>query len=129
MKISSRYSWDFPPNRVVSAPGRKRVRRVYSPVEASALSVSSSATLGYVACHVSTVVMNARAPTASIDPLTVAGRYTSKFDLSITGGKSVGTPQTIRALGYLRTDPMISQRVVNETAQTLAEIDARFPPP
>jgi len=86
-------------------------------------------TVPCVACHVSTVVMNARAPSAGSDPLTVAGRYTSKFDLSIAAGKSVDTPQTLRALGYLRKDPMISQRVVNDTAQTLTEVEARFPPP
>ena len=53
---------------------------------------------------------------AAIDPLALGGRYTSKFDLSTAGGKSAGTPSTLRALGYARRDPMISQRVANETA-------------
>jgi hypothetical protein len=85
-------------------------------------------TVPCVACHVSTVVMSARAGT-TIDPLALPGRYTSTFDLSIAGGKSAENPRTIRALGYLAQQPMISQRVVNETAQTLTEIEARFPPP
>jgi hypothetical protein len=81
-------------------------------------------TVACVACHVSTVVLNARAAgTAAALP----GRYMSKFDLSTAGGKSAETPRTIRALGYLRQEPMISQRVVNETAQTLKELEQRYP--
>jgi hypothetical protein len=85
-------------------------------------------TVPCVACHISTVVMSARAGT-TIDPLALPGRYTSTFDLSIADGKSAQTRQTIRALGYFVQQPMISQRVVNDTAQTLAEIEGRFPPP
>ena len=86
-------------------------------------------TVACVACHVSTFVMSARAPSSSIDPLTLPGRYTSKFDLSTAGGKSATTPQAIRALGYVARQPLISQRVVNDTAQTLAEIEQRYPAP
>ena len=82
-----------------------------------------------VSCHVSTVVMSMRAASAAIDPLTLPGRYTSTFDLSIAGGQSAQTFSTLRALGYLRTQPMISQRVANDTAQVLTEIEARYPPP
>ena len=74
-------------------------------------------------------MLSARTAATAIDPLSLAGRYTSKFDLSTAGGKSAETPTTIRALGYIQRQPMISQRVVNETAQTLAEIEQRFPAP
>ena len=86
-------------------------------------------TAACVGCHVSIVVMRARAQSTGIDPLTLPGRYRSTFDLSTAGGQSATTPNTLRALGYLRRMPMISQRVVNDTAQTLTEIDARFPGP
>jgi hypothetical protein len=86
-------------------------------------------TVACAACHVSTVLLGARATAAAIDPLTLTDRYTSTRDLSIAGGKSAQTQNTLRALGYLGTQPMISQRVVNDTAQTLAEIDQRFPAP
>ena len=86
-------------------------------------------TVPCVACHVSTVVLNARVLATAIDPLTLPGRYTSKFDLSVAGGQSAATPRTIRALGYFGTQPMISQRVVNDTAQTLTEIEDRYPAP
>ena len=65
---------------------------------------------------------------ASIDPLTLPGRYTSKFDLSTAGGAST-TRSVTRALGYIEMTPLISQRVVNETAQALSEIEQRYPPP
>jgi hypothetical protein len=85
-------------------------------------------TVACVACHVSTVVMNQRAPTFAIDPLTLPGRYTSKFDLSTAGGRSIEST-AIRALGYAARLPLISQRVVNDTAQTLTELEQRYPPP
>jgi hypothetical protein len=84
-------------------------------------------TVPCVACHVSTVITSNRAAALGTDPLAIPGRYTSTFDLSIAGGQSAQTPQTLRALGYLGAKPMISQRVVNDTAQTLVEIEARYP--
>lgn len=89
----------------------------------------TSETVPCVACHVSTVVMNQRAASNAIDPLLLPGRFSSKFDLSVAGGKSGETVFTIRALGYLGVQPMISQRVVNETAETLTELEARYPAP
>ena len=86
-------------------------------------------TVACAVCHVSTVLLGARAMASTIDPLTLPGRYTSTYDLSISGGQSAQTQTTLRALGYLGTQPMISQRVVNDTAQTLKEIDQRFPAP
>jgi len=90
---------------------------------------STADTVPCAACHVATVLMSTRASGAAIDPLALTGRYTSTFNLSIAGGSSATTPTTIRALGYIATQPMISQRVVNETAQVLAEIEQRFPGP
>jgi hypothetical protein len=86
-------------------------------------------TVACAACHVATAVMNARAMATAMDPLTLPGRYTSTFDLSVAAGKSADTPLTLRALGYLAKVPMIAQRVANDTAQTLTEIEKRYPPP
>ena len=90
---------------------------------------NTAETVACAACHISTVVMSARADTTAIDPLTLPGHYSSTFDLGIAGGQSAQTPTTLRALGYLGKLPMISQRVVNETAQTLTEIEQRYPAP
>ena len=84
-------------------------------------------TVPCVACHVSTLVLQTRAASRAIDPQTLPGRYTSTFDLSTSGGKAGETQTVIRALGYRNDVTLISQRVVNETAQVLAEIEARFP--
>jgi hypothetical protein len=86
-------------------------------------------TVPCVACHVSTVIMNNRAASTAIDPLALPGRYTSRFDLSTAGGVSAQNQNTLRALGYVGNNVLISQRVVNDTAQTLGEIEARFPAP
>jgi len=86
----------------------------------------TATTVPCIGCHVSTIVMPARAASAGIDPLALPGRYTSTFDLSTAGGKSTETSITVRALGYRGKLPMISQRVVNDTAQTLTEIEQRY---
>lgn len=86
----------------------------------------SAETVPCVACHVSTAVMHARASTQAIDPLTLPGRYTSELDLSTPSSESADG-RTLRALGYQGQEALISQRVVNETAQVLAEIAARYP--
>jgi hypothetical protein len=82
-------------------------------------------TIPCVGCHVSTHLTALRAGVA-LDPATVPGRYTSTYDLSVAGGMSA-TSSSVRAFGYLGKVPLISQRVVNETAQVLTEIGKRFP--
>ena len=73
-------------------------------------------TLQCVSCHVSTPLSGLRAGAAN--------RYTSQYDLSIDGGASRATNQSLRAFGWLLDQPMISQRVVNESAQVLTELAA-----
>ena len=83
-------------------------------------------TIPCVGCHVSTHLTVLRAPSVPIEPLSIPGRYTSPYDLSVAGGMSQ-TSTSVRALGYLNKTPLISQRVVNETAQVLTEIGKRYP--
>jgi hypothetical protein len=85
-------------------------------------------TVACVGCHVSAFFTTTRAASLGVDPLTVPGRYTAEFDLSTAGG-AVTTDSAIRALGYFGSRTLISQRVVNETAQTLTEIEHRYPAP
>jgi hypothetical protein len=79
-----------------------------------------------VACHVTTFLTPRRSQLAGIDPTTIRGRYTSPYDLAVRG-PSATNARSLRAFGYLFAEPMISQRVVNDTAQVLGEIEARFP--
>jgi hypothetical protein len=90
---------------------------------------SAPDTVPCIACHASTASLKARADATGIDPSTLPGRYASKYDLSIAAGKSATTDRTLRALGWVGKDPMISQRVANDTAQLLVELEQRFPAP
>jgi len=74
-------------------------------------------------CHLSTVLMNERAAAANMDPLSVNERYTAQgYDLSV----APLTDRTLRALGWLEGEPLISQRAANESAQVAIEMDSRF---
>jgi hypothetical protein len=84
----------------------------------------SAETVQCVGCHVTTFLTARRAAIAGIDPQAISGRYASSFDLSA----AVTNNRSLRAFGYLFDQVMISQRVVNDTAQVLVEIEARFPP-
>jgi hypothetical protein len=79
-----------------------------------------------VGCHVATYLTARRAQASGIDAATVAGRFTSRHDLRV---RSVAErdPRVVRAFGWVAKFPAISQRVANDTAQALSEIDARFP--
>jgi hypothetical protein len=83
-------------------------------------------TVACVGCHVSTHLLPSLAASLGVDPLAVPGRYTSRFDLSTAAGILTQTDGTIRALGYAGRGTLISQRVANETAQVLTEIEQRF---
>jgi hypothetical protein len=88
---------------------------------------SSAETVQCVGCHVTTFLTARRATVAGVDPMMINGRYTSTFDLALTG-TSTTNDRSLRAFGYLFAEPQISQRVVNDTAQVLHEIAQRFPP-
>lgn len=73
-------------------------------------------TLQCVSCHVTTVLARLRADGGVLPP-----RFTSPYDLSTDGGESARRTGSLRAFGWLGDTPMISQRVVNESAHVLAE--------
>lgn len=85
----------------------------------------SAETVQCVGCHVTTFLTARRAAVAGVDPQAISGRYASSFDLTA----AITNNRSLRAFGYLFDQPGISQRVVNDTAQVLAEIEARFPAP
>ncbi len=90
--------------------------------------MNTAQTIQCIACHISTYLTAHRAATAGIDPASVANRYTSTFDLSISSGMSATNEHSLRALGWLLDKPEISQRVANDTAEVLSEIAQQFPP-
>jgi hypothetical protein len=81
-----------------------------------------------VNCHAGTYLTAVRATDLGVDPMTVAGTYTSSHPLSISFGEAASVGASLRGLGWYYSSAVISQRVANETALVLDEIDRRFPP-
>lgn len=75
-----------------------------------------------VGCHTSSVTLAARSAAMGVDPLTLPGRFTTSFDVSIAAGESATLDRTLRALGWIGTTPLISQRVANDTALLLEDL-------
>lgn len=81
-------------------------------------------TISCIGCHTSTGLMPVRSAAAGVDATSIPGRYASNFDLSVTG--MLTKRRVIRALGWVGHDPLVSQRVVNDSAQVLSELATRF---
>lgn len=90
--------------------------------------LNTADTIQCVTCHVTTTVMADRANVAGVQVSSLTSRYTAPgFDLSPLGDSAVRF-RTLRALGYLGRSPIVAQRTVNETANVLNELEARYPP-
>lgn len=84
-------------------------------------------TVQCASCHLSTTVLAPRAADAGIDVTTLAERFSSStFELTPLGNPAARF-RTLRALGYFNDQPLISQRVVNETVLVLDELESRYP--
>ena len=81
-----------------------------------------------IACHVATFLTARRATTIGVAPDAIAGRFASRHALAAHTIADTD-PRVVRGFGWAASVPAISQRVVNDTAQVLAEIEARFPLP
>jgi hypothetical protein len=76
-------------------------------------------------CHVGTAVAD-RAAAKLGGMTTIADAFTSARDLTIKSD-APKTPASLRAFGWFKKKPMISRRVVNETAGVVDDLEARFP--
>jgi hypothetical protein len=81
-----------------------------------------------VGCHVSSYLTARRAATTGIAPASLAGWFAASRELRASSATE-RDPRVVRAFGWVARFPAISQRVANDTAQALAEIDARYPVP
>jgi hypothetical protein len=79
-----------------------------------------------IGCHVATYLTARRATTSGIDRTAIPGRFVSAHDLAVNTIAGID-PRVVRAFGWAASAPAISQRVANDTAEVLAEIEARFP--
>jgi hypothetical protein len=76
-----------------------------------------------------TYVVTLRAGQAGVSRGSIPGTYTSTHDLSIAAGMSATDNLSVRAFGWRDNHAEISQRVANDTAMVLDEIEAKSPPP
>lgn len=89
----------------------------------------TSGTVQCASCHLSTTLLPPRAADAGIDLGTLDQVYRAPlFDQTPLGTQNLRF-RTLRALGYFVDTPLVSQRVINETANVLSELEQRFPPP
>lgn len=85
-------------------------------------------TVQCVSCHVATTLLAPRAADAGVSLEALESPYRNpRYDLTPLGSEARRF-RTLRALGYLGTAPLVSQRVVNESAQVVDELERRFPP-
>lgn len=89
----------------------------------------TSSTVQCIACHASTYLGVHRGAVADIDLTSLTNRFVSTHDLRIVNGISPTSERSLHAASWLALEPTISQRVVNETANALDEIEQRFPVP
>ncbi|MEO8704906.1 MAG: hypothetical protein ABI867_32940 [Kofleriaceae bacterium] len=78
-------------------------------------------------CHVATFLTARRSESAAIDPQLLPDRYPSPYNLANDTLASHDS-RVVRAFGWGGSAPTISQRVVNDSAQVVTEIEARFAP-
>jgi hypothetical protein len=65
---------------------------------------------------------------AGVDPTSLATRFSAPITMDLTPtGIATTDERSLRGFGWFENQPAISQRVVNETALLLGEIDQRFP--
>jgi hypothetical protein len=79
-----------------------------------------------ITCHVATYLTPQRARAAGIDPDVLDERYVTSYDTRVDTVAN-SDPRVIRAFGWVGAMPAISQRVANDTARVLEDIEARFP--
>src|SRR5262249_9257492 len=79
-----------------------------------------------VSCHVATFLTARRAQLAGVDPAALAGAYASPYATAVDSiaGRD---DRVLRGIGWASRFPAISQRVANDTAQVLADLERRFP--
>lgn len=89
--------------------------------------VHINATAQCITCHVSTYLEVHRGRVAGIDIFALPSRFTSQRDVGVGQGTAETDAQSLHAFSWIGDRVSISQRISNETAVVLDEIEARFP--
>jgi hypothetical protein len=89
----------------------------------------TASTVQCVACHVSTYLGVHRAQVAGIVLQSLPSRYDTTQDVRISEGMSATDSRSLHNFGWDGETREFSQRVTNETAEALLEMEQRFPVP
>jgi hypothetical protein len=107
--------------------GAQQLESVRSLVAVDNPLLHTANTVQCVTCHLSTTLAPPRAADAGIDLATLDELYRAPlFDPTPLGGQGARF-RTLRAFGYFADAPLVSQRVINETANVLSELEQRYP--
>jgi len=79
-----------------------------------------------LSCHVATYMTTYRAGELSVDPSTLPSWYHTPRNVDV-GALGNTDARQIRNFGYVASNPIVSQRVANDTAHALDDVDALFP--
>jgi hypothetical protein len=89
--------------------------------------INTTHTIQCAACHVATYLAKHRAQTAGIDVTGLPSFFTTTHDTRVSEGVAATNEHSLHAFSWIDSDLAISQRVANETAIVLDEIEQRFP--
>jgi hypothetical protein len=90
--------------------------------------LENAETVQCAACHVSTFLVDQRSQLAGYDATKNPFAFKAPgLNLSTKGGSAAAQGGLLRAFGWFGTEAVISQRVVNETANVALEIERRYP--
>lgn len=106
-----------------SAPGDERLVAVEALVEIQNPQLHGADDVQCVGCHVATFLTTRRAAAIGVDPSAVRNAFAAPVVDTIASRDG----RVLRALGWAGSLPAISQRVANDTAQVLADIEQLHP--
>jgi hypothetical protein len=89
----------------------------------------TASTVQCVACHTSTYLGAHRGQVAGIDLRSLPSRYDTTQDVRTSFGMAATDSRSLHNFGWVGETRELSQRVANETAQALLEMEQRFPVP
>jgi hypothetical protein len=109
-----------------AATSDERMRSLVALVELQNPTLRDTTDTQCIGCHVATHLAARRAATSGLQPSALPGWFASPRARAV---RTIADddPRVVRAFGWAGNVPAISQRVANETAQVLSEIEARFP--
>lgn len=110
--------------RFAAAPPDQRAAAIAALVELQNPTLHDTVDTQCIGCHLAAFLTARRAAASGIDPASLPGWFATRAAAVPTIARQ--DARVVRAFGWAGNAPAISQRVVNDTAEVLSEIAARF---